>query len=77
VSPDQQFWLAILAQACALVIGLVTLWLKVNDLHKDVNGRMTQLVDLTAKSSRAEGVLSTTTPLHEQPSGDPAAPRPS
>lgn len=56
MSPDQQFWLAILAQVAALIIGLATIWSKLNQVHVQVNSRMDQLLKLTATSSHAEGV---------------------
>jgi hypothetical protein len=67
VTADQQFWLAVLAQISALAIGLVTLWYKVQDVHKSVNGRMDELVAATAKASRAEGAALATQPLPPAP----------
>lgn len=74
MSPDQQFWLAVIVQVAALVLGLATLWFKVEGVHVSVNSRMDQLVDQTAKASRAEGVASMMPPLPGPISGDAAPP---
>jgi hypothetical protein len=74
VSPDQQFWLAVLAQLAALIVGLATLWLKVQDVHVTINHRMDELVTATAKASRAEGVASVTPPLPVQQPEAPSVP---
>lgn len=74
MSPDQQFWLAILTQLAALIIGLVTLYMKVEDVHQRIDGRMDQLVTTTAKAARAEGIASVTPPLPVQPPEPPPAP---
>jgi hypothetical protein len=56
LTPDQQFWLAVLAQVVALITGLAAVYLKVHDLSKQVNGRMTELVETTRRLGHAQGL---------------------
>ena len=69
MSPDQQFAVALTVQFVALIIGLFSVWRKVQDVHVSVNSRMDELLAATAKASRAEGVASWTPPPPVDPSG--------
>lgn len=61
------------AASLAIVLGAVgTLWAKVHEYRAEVNGKMQQLIELTAVSSRAEGRLEGEQPPREsepRPSG--------
>jgi len=47
---------AITAIATITVAGFTYLGLKLNTLHTQVNSRMTELLELTKRSSKAEGI---------------------
>jgi hypothetical protein len=48
------------------VVSFVALWMKFGVLEVKVDGRLTQLIELTAKSSHAEGVLSEKDETHQE-----------
>jgi len=46
------------ASAVAVILGAIgALWVKIHGVEMSVNGRMTELLELTRSSSRAEGAL--------------------
>jgi hypothetical protein len=57
MSGDQQFILALIAAFTAMAVALGGLLVQMRSLTRNVDGKMTQLLELTAKSSRAEGVI--------------------
>lgn len=48
---------AIAAATCAILASLGALWAKIHEYHREVNGRMDELLELTRSSSLAEGRL--------------------
>lgn len=60
---SDQFWIAFFACIPATIAALGALFVSINNqmklrkIHIDVNGRLTQLLSLTATASRAEGIL--------------------
>jgi hypothetical protein len=48
---------ALLGAVTALIAALGAIWVQLRQTHKLVNSRLTQLLALTERSSRAEGVL--------------------
>jgi hypothetical protein len=53
---EQYFILALFAAVLPVTVLAVTALLKIRQLHVLVNSRLTELLALTAKSSKAEGV---------------------
>jgi len=47
---------AVLTATAALVVAVTRLWIAIREVHDLVNSRMTELLELTRKASRAEGV---------------------
>lgn len=48
---------AIAGAVVIILAALGTLWAKVHEYQKNVNGRLSQLLDVTHSAGRAEGVL--------------------
>lgn len=56
MSPEQL--VAIISAVTALVVALVPLFVQIHMLRKDVNGRLTQLVDAASIAAEKRGELS-------------------
>jgi hypothetical protein len=55
VNPDQ--WIALAGALCTVLIAVARLIHEVRKTHDLVNSRMTELLELTRSSSRAQGKL--------------------
>jgi len=56
---------ALAAGMVAVLGGVGALWQKIHGLEEKVNGRLTELLELTRKASRAEGRLDANPPTIE------------
>jgi len=64
VSPEQL--VAVLGALATLLIAVGRLWVEVRGIHQLVNSRMTELLELTRTSARAQGALDADTPKIER-----------
>jgi hypothetical protein len=58
-----QEFVTIMGALTALIVAVTALVVQVVAYHRVVNSRMTELLELTAKSSRAEGLLQSEQPI--------------
>jgi len=67
VTPEQL--IAVVGAFTALFIAIAGVLVQVASLKRSVNGRLTQLLELTATSSRAEGTLAENQRMVDTPIG--------
>lgn len=48
--------IALVGNIVALVVGAVTVWMKLHEVKEVVNGRMGEMLEVVKKASKAEGV---------------------
>jgi len=58
-------FIAVLGGFAALIGAVAGLWSAVHGYHKEVNGRLDALLNLTASSSYARGIESTKPPVNQ------------
>lgn len=55
MSGDQQFIIALIGAFGVLIGAIGGLYAQIRSLHKDVNGRLTELLELEKEASRRQG----------------------